>query len=209
MPRSELFICGSVLSNRARGFDAALSASARGCRENMNAFAVGGIDYVDMMMLDYPGPDAESIRGQWAALEQMQAAKLTRSIAVSNFSPAQLDVILADPKATPPAVNQLPIGVGYKVEENQALLAANKKRGVLVQAWSPLRVLGPKAQAACAEVGRSYGKSGAQVALKWLLQSGATFTTQSRSRGHIAESIALFDFTLTTDEMARLTAVRD
>ena len=47
-------------------------------------------------MLDYPGPDADSIRGQWAALEAMKASKLVGSLAVSNFSPAQLDVLLAD-----------------------------------------------------------------------------------------------------------------
>lgn len=74
----------------------------------MRAFAVGEIDYIDQIMLDYPGPDAESITGQWAALEEMQKAQLTRSIAVSNFSPAQLDAVLGMGKGTTvPAVNQV------------------------------------------------------------------------------------------------------
>ena len=49
IPREELFICGSVLSNQAQGFEAASQLSVRGCKENLEAFAVGGIDYVDMI----------------------------------------------------------------------------------------------------------------------------------------------------------------
>ena len=59
--REDLFICGSVLSNRVSGRDAARALSAKGCRENMEAFSVGGIEYLDSIMLDYPGPDAERI----------------------------------------------------------------------------------------------------------------------------------------------------
>ena len=44
MPREDLFICGSVLSNNVQGFDAAYKLSAKGCKENLEAFAVGGID---------------------------------------------------------------------------------------------------------------------------------------------------------------------
>lgn len=51
IPRDQMFICGSVLSNRAQGYDAAKKKSARGCEENMEAFAAGGIDYLDMIMV--------------------------------------------------------------------------------------------------------------------------------------------------------------
>jgi len=51
IPREELFICGSVLSNRAQGFEAAKKLTAKGCAENMEAFAVGGIEYLDMIMV--------------------------------------------------------------------------------------------------------------------------------------------------------------
>ena len=76
IPREELFICGSVLSNQVQGYDAAFKSTARGCTQNLEAFATGGIDYVDMIMLDYPGPDDDSVRGQWAALEEMASASL-------------------------------------------------------------------------------------------------------------------------------------
>lgn len=51
VPREDLFICGSVLSNRVQGYDAAFKLSKRGCEENMQAFSVGGIDYVDVRRL--------------------------------------------------------------------------------------------------------------------------------------------------------------
>ncbi|KAJ8599693.1 hypothetical protein CTAYLR_004757 [Chrysophaeum taylorii] len=201
IPREDIFVCGSVLSNRARGFDAALRATARGCDENVAALGVGPLD---MIMLDYPGPDAESIRGQWQGLEEMKKAGGVRSLAVSNFSPQQLDVVIKDDGK--PSVNQLPFGVGYKPETNRRLLEENTKRGVFVQAWSPLRVVGPTAKAECAQVGQAYGKSPQQVALKWILQKGASFTTQTTSKAHFLENIDIFDFTLSDADVARLDA---
>lgn len=216
VPRDELFICGSVLSNRAQGYKAAYELSKLGCEENMRDLGVtGGINELDMIMLDYPGPDADSIRGQWRALEDMKEAGLVRSLAVSNFSPAQLDVILADPKTKHrPTVNQLPYSVGY---HDPGAVAANRKRGVFVQAWSPLgsgrltRYLRDTAEAKqlCAEVGAPYGKSASQVALRWITQSGgsgAAFTVETKSAAHFAEDSpdALFDFELSASDMGRL-----
>lgn len=134
IPRSELYICGSVLSNRARGYEAARKLSAAGCADNMAAMATGGIDYLDMIMLDYPGPDADSIRGQWAALEDMKASGLVGDLAVSNFSPAQLDVVLAT-GGSPITCNQLPVSLANPMP---GYIEANADRGVLVQSWSPL-----------------------------------------------------------------------
>jgi len=210
IPRGDLFICGSVLSNRVQGYEGARKLSARGCRENMEAFAVGDITYLDQIMLDYPGPDDDALRGQWDALEEMQAAKLTRSIAVSNYSPKQLDVVLAQ-KGTVPAVNQLPYGVGfasYYDGDASRIVEANRKRGVLVQAWSPLRrTLSGPARAACEEIGKKYGKSAAQVGLRWIADTGVSFTTQTKSRSHFEEDLDIFDFNLTKEEITKLAAL--
>lgn len=206
VPREEMFICGSVLSNSASGFESAYQATKRGCRENLEAFAVGGIDYVDMIMLDYPGGDCESIRGQWRAFEEMYKAGKTRSLAVSNFSPEQLDCILQGGTTVAPVVNQLP----YSVRSHDAkAVEENTKRGVVVQAWSPLKSGQPSlfANKVCEEIGKSYGKSAAQVALRWIVQSGATFTTQTKSRDHFVEDLNIFDFQLSEAEMQRLGAI--
>jgi len=192
IPRDELYICGTVLSNRANGEDSAYKKTAQGCLENMEALSAGKIDNLDMIMLDYPGPNDESVRGQWKAFEEMKANKLVDDLAVSNFSPVQLDAILVNPDATKPTVNQLPFSVAYHPRD---ILEYNAKRGVHVQSWSPLsKVLGKGMYGTeLAYIGKNYKKSAAQVALRWIVQSGASFCTQSRSKIHFEEDLDVFD----------------
>jgi len=205
VPREELYICGSVLSNRARGYDAAFRLSRAGCKDNTTAMRSGGIEYLDAIMLDYPGPDADSIRGQWAALEEMKADGLVNDLAVSNFSSKQLDVVLAVPDASPITVNQLPLSLANPLP---GYIEANQERGVLVQSWSPLSRLSRGQLAVCREVGAAHGgKSAHQVALRWIVQRGAGFAVQSKSAAHFAEDLDVFGWELSPEEMARLSKV--
>ncbi|CAE7223280.1 unnamed protein product [Symbiodinium pilosum] len=201
--RDELFICGSVLSNLAQDFEDGYLTTKKGCAQNLEALAEGGITELDMIMLDYPAKDCETIRGQWKAFEEMLAAGQTKSLAVSNFSPEQLDCILADPDATPPVLNQLPYSL--KSYDDKAV-RENGKRGILVQAWGPLGSgsLGISASKLAEEIGQKYGKTAAQVALRWILQTGATFTTQSKNKDHLKEDLQIFDFVLADDEVLQL-----
>mmetsp|Transcript_32005 Transcript_32005/g.69137 ORF Transcript_32005/g.69137 Transcript_32005/m.69137 type:complete len:342 (+) Transcript_32005:112-1137(+) len=202
IPRDELYICGTVLSNRVNGEKAAYQKTKQGCLENMAAMAAGNIDKLDMIMLDYPGPNDESVRGQWQAFEEMHSKDGTvDDLAVSNFSPNQLDAILVNKDAIKPTVNQLPFSVAYHPE---GILDYNAKRDILVQSWSPLsRVLGRYGNTLDA-IGKNYGKSAAQVGLRWIVQSGAAFSTQSKSKSHFEEDLNVFDFALSDDEMAKI-----
>jgi diketogulonate reductase-like aldo/keto reductase len=206
IPREELFICGSVVSNRASGFEDAKKQTTKGWKRNMECFAAGNIDYLDQIMLDYPGPDCSSIQGQWASFEEMHKLGLTKTLSVSNFSPAQLDCLLGKCEVKP-LVNQLPYCVAYHPSKNS--VAENTKRGLLVQAWAPLGgSLGGRFSSSmketCAQIGKKYNKSFAQVALRWIVQTGACFSTQSQNKEHFAEDLEIFDFELTADEMATL-----
>ncbi len=203
IPRDELYICGTVLSNRARGEEAAFLKTKQGCQENMNAFAYGDIVKLDQIMLDYPAGDADSIRGQWRAFEEMKKEGLVDTLAVSNFNARQLDAILSIPSVAKPVVNQLPFSVAY---HPPGILDYNKERGVLVQSWSPLsRVLtNPTYRPVLASIGNEHGKTPAQVGLRWIIQSGASFCTQSKSKDHFAEDLNVFDFELSAEEMNKL-----
>ncbi|CAE7022261.1 unnamed protein product [Symbiodinium natans] len=203
IPREELFICGSVVSQLAQDFEDAYLATKKGCAQNLEAFAEGGITELDMIMLDYPAKDCETIRGQWKAFEEMLAAGQTKSLAVSNFSPEQLDCIFADSDATPPVLNQLPYSL--KSYDDKAV-RENGKRGILVQAWGPLGSgsLGISASKLAEDIGQKYGKTAAQVALRWIVQTGATFTTQSKNKDHLKEDLQIFDFALTDEEVLQL-----
>ncbi|CAK9085005.1 unnamed protein product [Durusdinium trenchii] len=159
-----------------------------------------------MILLDYPAKDCETIRGQWKAFEEMLAAGQTKSLAVSNFSPEQLDCILANPDATRPVLNQLP----YSLKNyDTKVVQDNAKRGVLVQAWGPLGSgsLGLSASSTCEEIGIKYGKTAAQVALRWIIDTGATFTTQSKKKEHMQEDLDIFDFQLTNEEVLQLSDI--
>jgi len=165
--------------------------------------AAGNIDKLDMIMLDYPGPNDESVQGQWRAFEDMKSTDHTvDDLAVSNFNPSQLDAILVNKGATKPTVNQLPFSVAYHPE---GILDYNSKRDVLVQSWSPLSRVLPRFGNTLAAIGQKYEKSSAQVGLRWIVQSGAAFSTQSKSKGHFEEDLKVFDFTLSDDEMTKIT----
>jgi len=207
IPRDELYICGSVVSNRASGFDNAKKATTKGWTQNMEAFGVGNIQYLDQIMLDYPGPDCDSIRGQWSAFEEMKEQKLTNSLSVSNFNAAQLDC-LKDSRVKP-VVNQLPFSVAY---HPGSAVEENRKRDILVQAWAPLGgSLGGKFTSSlkgkCGEIGKKYNKTWAQVALRWIVETGASFTTQTKNKEHFEEDLKIFDFELTPAEVQTLSAL--
>ncbi|KAL7483478.1 hypothetical protein ACHAW6_009120 [Cyclotella cf. meneghiniana] len=202
IPRDQLYICGTVLSNRVDKETAAYRKTKQGCLENMAAMATGDIDKLDMIMLDYPGPNDESIRGQWRAFEEMKSTDgIVSDLAVSNFSPSQLDAILVNPDATKPTVNQLPFSVAY---HPQGILEYNTQRDILVQSWSPLSKVLRRYGSDLEAIGKKYGKSAAQVGLRFIVQSGAAFTTQSKSKSHFEEDLNVFDFVLTDDEMSKL-----
>ena len=210
IPRDELFICGSVVSNRAIDEETAYKLTQLGCTENMEAFGSGDITNLDMIMLDYPGPDDQCIKGQWRAFEEMKSAGLVKTLAVSNFTPKQLDVVASSKYR--PTVNQLPLCVGYY---DPGIIAANARRKVHVQAWSPLgngRLTRFARDAVytreeCERIGSRYGKSAYQVGLRFLTQIGASFTVEARTPAHFRQDLSLFDFALSEEEMGQLKAL--
>jgi len=206
IPRDDLYICGTVLSNRAQGERKAYAQTLKGCEENMLAMNTGGIDYLDMIMLDYPGPDAESIVGQWGAFQDFQRDGLVTDLAVSNFNNKQLDTIQLDKNTCSlPVVNQLPYSV---TNHPKGLIADNAARGILVQSWSPLSSTLPKYKSVLANIGSKYKKSAAQVGLRWIVQNGASFCTQSQNKAHFKEDLEIFDFKLGEDEMNQISLLQ-
>ena len=101
--------------------------------------------------------------------------------------------------------SQLPYGVGfasYYGGRAAETIAENKKRGVVVQAWSPLRkALSGEAKGVCTRIDAKYGKSAAQVGLRYIVDTGATFTTQTKTKSHFEEDIDIFDFELTPEDV--------
>jgi len=202
VPRNELFVCGSVNTGQGcSGKADCHTQTAAGCDSNLQTM---GLDSLDMIMLDYPAGDCDSIQGQWQAFEEMLAAKKVKSIAVSNFSPDQIDCILSNKSATIPSVNQMPFSVGAW---DKSLVGADGARGkIFVQAYSPLGGGGVIGDPDCIAIGKAHNKSSAQVALRWITQHNVTYSTQTDNAQYFAEDVDIFDFELTAAEMAKLDA---
>ncbi len=132
---------------------------------------------------------------------------LVESLAVSNFSPQQLDELYLekDGLTTKPVIYQLSYSIAHHPNN---MIEYNKQRGIFVQSWSPLSTTLPKYKAPLEKIGKKYGKSAAQVALRWIVQTGSTFCMQSKSQEHFKEALDVFDFSLTERELVQLSQLQ-
>ena len=128
-----------------------------------------------------------------------------RAIGLSNFTPEQVQEIL-DICEVKPAVLQTEV---HPYSQEKELKAFLDKEGIVIQAWYPLGH-GDKAliqEPLFTEFGKKYGKSNAQIILRWHIQAGNIVIPGSKNPAHIKDNFNLFDFALTDDEMAKITAL--
>ncbi|MEV6308211.1 aldo/keto reductase [Streptomyces sp. NPDC051840] len=174
-----------------------------------------GLDRIDLLILHQALPsDFDRTLAAYRALEKLLADGKVRAIGVSNFMVDHLTRLL-DATDVVPAVNQLEI---HPYFQQRAVLDFDDAHGILDQAWSPIggitfypgygdnrrSVLDDPAVTGIAE---AHGKSPAQVLLRWGLQQGRSVIPKSTKRHRIAENIDVFDFELTTGELAALDAL--
>lgn len=204
--RAELFIVGTVNSGGegCTGFGTCYEQTMSGAQEQFQSL---GFDTLDMIMLNYPtGAGCQSIAGQWEAFEELYAKERVRAIAVSNFSPEQIECITANASATVPSVNRL----HYSIGDAGTVIEDNARHGIFVQSYSPLSSHGKAAaliiDSDCKSIGQRHGKTAPQVALKWILQTNGTVAMQSINLTHLQEDIDIFDFELTEEELGTLNA---
>jgi diketogulonate reductase-like aldo/keto reductase len=189
--RGELFITTKIwLSNY--GYEkAAMSIDASLARLKT--------DYVDLFLLHQPFAD---VYGAYRALEDAQKSGKVRAIGVSNFYPDRLaDIVsFADTK---PQVNQIETHVFQQQTKAREVL---KKYEVQAEAWSPFAE-GKNdffTNGTLREIGEKYGKSLAQTALRFLIQSDVVVIPKSTHKERMAENFNVFDFTLTDEDMREI-----
>ena len=159
-------------------------------------------DYIDLLLIHQPA--GNSIAG-YKLMEKAYKAGKVRAIGLSNFTPAQIREIL-DVCEVKPAVLQTEV---HPYSQEKALKQFLNGEGIVVQAWYPLGH-GDKAlleEPLFAQLGEKYGKSPAQIILRWHIQDGNVVIPGSKNPAHIRDNFALFDFALTDEEMARIAAM--
>ena len=193
IPRSEFFVT-TKLPGKYHHYEDALTM----IQESLFRM---GLDYFDLYLIHWPLPKRGLYVEAWKAMVTAQKLGLIRSIGVSNFEPEQLDKIIDETGVTP-AINQIEIHP-YWVQER--MVKANQERGILTEAWSPLgRGSDALKEAVITELAEKYGKTTAQVILRWHAQRGIIPIPKSRNLQHQRENLAIFDFELTQTEIERI-----
>ena len=188
IPREELFVETKLYPSQYSDPEDALAES----------FGKLGLDYVDMMVLHHPGAgDVDAYRAIERAVERGEV----RSIGLSNWYVRELEDFLPKVK-TCPALVQNEIHPFYQEREVAPFI---QDLGIAVQSWYPLGGRGwTKAiltHPTITEIAKRLGKTPAQVVLRWHLERGVAVIPGSSDPVHIRENAALFDFSLTADDM--------
>lgn len=195
LPRSEVFIT-TKLWNHDQGYDSALRACERSLREL-------GLEYVDLYLIHWPVPERRL--DSWRAMEKLLADGKCRAIGVSNFLERHLDELMASSKVVP-AVNQVELSP-YLYQKG--LLDHCRRHGIVVEAYSPLTKGERLGDPRLVRVARHYGKTTAQVLIRWCLQHGLVVLPKSVREARIRENAAVFDFELSAADMRVLDGLNE
>lgn len=156
-------------------------------------------DYIDLLLIHQP---AGNYIAGYKLMEKAYKEGKVKAIGLSNFSQSQIREIL-DICEVKPVVLQTEVHHYYQEKKLKDYL---KKEGIVIQAWYPLGH-GDKAlleEPLFQELGKKYGKSSAQIILRWHIQAGNIVIPGSKSPAHIQDNFDLFDFSLTAWEMAQI-----
>jgi len=192
IPREELFIT-TKLWNGDQG-KANVRAALEASLERL------GLDYLDLYLIHWPMPRKGLYRETWEAFEELYKEGVMRAIGVSNFRIEDLEELKAH-NLTIPTVNQVELHPYFPQKELRAYCAEN---GIQVESWSPIgggrgNLLEDQTLVAIA---KKYGKSPAQVVIRWHIQNGLVAIPKSVHEERIRQNIDVFDFELSTDDMA-------
>ena len=192
VPRSDLFIVTKVWITNAGEAKAALSID-----ESLHKLRT---DYVDLLLIHQPYGD---VYGSWRAIEKAYRDGKARAIGVSNFQRGRF-YDLAYHADVKPMVNQLQCNAVMQQNGIQPVL---DEFGTKMMAWGPLGGQGSDAifgNDTLKQIGGKYGKTAAQVALRWLTQRGIVAIPKSTRKERMAENIDVFGFRLSDDDMAAI-----
>ncbi|MFH8407440.1 aldo/keto reductase [Streptomyces sp. NPDC018019] len=194
--RDELFVT-TKLWNDAQGYDSTLRAFDASLDKL-------GLEYVDLYLIHWPLPAKGTFVDTYRAFEKIYEEGRAKAIGVSNFQPAHLERLLGETSVVP-AVNQIELHPQFQQSEARAFHA---RHGIATEAWSPLGqgkdLLKDATVTALAE---KYGRTPAQIVLRWHLQLGNVVIPKSVTPSRIKENIDVFGFELDDADMAALAAL--
>jgi len=225
--RSELFVLSKIPCCPASQF---WGVGTPGCSQGhrnpasdlQHDMDILGVDYVDLMLMHWPCDKMADNVAMYKQLEIFKHSGKARAIGVSNFNGGMLDELVKQTSIVP-AVNQVGFSIGNHAKTSppatqdrahwgcdDETLAKCRQLGTTLQAFSPLGGHGffdVMHDKTVVSVAQETNRSSAQVALRWLAQQGIPIVTSANNPEYIKSDIDIFDFDLSQDQMARLSAV--
>ncbi|MFX1340739.1 MAG: aldo/keto reductase [Promethearchaeota archaeon] len=190
IPREDVFITTKVW-NSDHGYDKTLKAFERSLKKL-------DMSYVDLYLIHWP---VSGLRNEtWKALEKIYEQGKARSIGVSNFTIRHLTELF-ETTSTVPAVNQFEFSPFLYLKK---LMEFCQSKNIIVEAYCPLTRGQKLDNSQLKAIGQKYGKTSAQVLLRWGIQHDVIQIPKSKSKDHIVENIDIFDFVLDGEDMKQL-----
>ncbi|HEY2504067.1 MAG TPA: aldo/keto reductase [Mycobacterium sp.] len=197
IPRAELFVT-TKLATEDHGFIKAQEA----CSASLERL---GLDYVDLYLVHWPAPSVGKYVDSFGGMIQSRGEGHARSIGVANFTEDHLTTVI-DLSFVTPVVNQVEL---HPLLNQDELRKANAQHNVVTQSYTPL-VLGKLMDnPTVTSVAGEYGKTPAQVLLRWNLQLGNAVIFRSAKPEHIAGNLDVFDFELAAEHMDVINGLND
>lgn len=201
IPRKEIFVT-SKLWGTDRGYESAL----KGCEKSLDKL---GLDYIDLYLIHWPANAKnysnwqEINRDTWKAFEELRRSGKVASIGLSNFLPHHILSILESCTVTP-AVNQIEIHPGYRQSE---VVDFCRENGILTEAYRPLGRGAALENNTIVSMAHKYGKTPAQICIRWSLQHGILPLPKSVHEDRMRENADVFDFEITPSDMNELDSI--
>ncbi|MFC7341526.1 aldo/keto reductase [Saccharopolyspora griseoalba] len=194
--REDLFIT-TKLWNDDQGYDSTLKAFD-------DSLARLGLDYVDLYLIHWPVPGKDLYVDTWKAFQEIHKSGRAKAIGVSNFQIHHLRRLFEETDVVP-ALNQIELHPNLPQAE---LRAFHAEHDIATEAWSPLgRNNGLLDSETITNLSEKYGKTPAQIVLRWHIQLGNVTIPKSVTPSRIEDNISIFDFELAEDDMAAITAL--
>jgi 2,5-diketo-D-gluconate reductase A len=197
IPRAELFVT-TKLANADQG----ITSSQGACKRSLELL---GLDYLDLYLIHWPAAQLGKYVDSFGGLIQLRAQGLIRSIGVCNFTEEHLSTVI-DLTFVTPAVNQIEL---HPLLNQAELRAVNAAHNVVTEAYSPLAVGRLLDNPTVTSVAGEYGRTPAQVLIRWSIQLGNVVIPRSGNPERIASNFDVFDFELAAEHVEALNGLND
>jgi 2,5-diketo-D-gluconate reductase A len=192
--REKLFITTKLWIQR-NGYEGTIKAFEKSLKRLQ-------VDYIDLYLIHQPFGD---VYGEWRAMEELYQQSKVRAIGVSNFLPDRIMDLMIHNKITP-AINQIEVNPFHQQIDTHKFLQDN---GIQVEAWAPFAEGRNNIfqNELLLSIASKHQKSVAQVILRWLVQRGIITLAKTTSKDRMIENISVFDFELSTEDLAIITTL--